>query len=949
METKKIIITGDVSLDKNIYMGERKFPEDNGYGTQISEVNGGSHFLFTLIKELSNVFNNQVKIENTQIDEKIENDVKINTIEKQEKKEKEYWNNYQVNFGLNENIFDSKGFPDSLKTFVTWNKRKDNVPEEFQKTLGKEINSWKVDEPLGFGAKKLNDNNSNLLDFYSKHSLKVFDIPSILVFDDGGNNFRNYEKIWSNLLDNDTENSNRGKIQSVDRIILKTAYPLGHGKLFQNLTTKFKEKLIIIASIDEIRKENVLISKGVSWEQTALDLVFELQNNPSIKMLLNCKYLIVNLQSEGVLFIEIDNKEIKKCRLIFDPKNLEGEWIKESHISGGVIGLMSCFTAAIVYGCMEKDFNIESTITRALSAIRGYKIIGHGKDENNPRFNFESICSEIINPNSQFASAFVPIPSGIKKANEFLTQNWTILEGNYKPTINKKAEPLFDTAFRFALNGNNELANTPFLKINNLTTYDRREIEALRNIKNLISDYLNEEKPEKPLSLAVFGMPGSGKSFAVKQLAKSLNLPILEFNLSQFVEGELEGAFHQVRDKVLEGTPPIVFWDEFDSQAYKWLQYLLAPMQDGKFQAGQIIHPIGKSIFIFAGGTSYTFETFGINKPQKPKTNNSIAIKEYELTLNGYTDFNLKKGPDFKSRLSGYLNIQGPNQLEMLDKDGRIMKDAKGNTVYNEDDIQYPVRRALFIRGICRLKDYKELNIDHGLLHALIKTRKFTHGSRSLEKILSYLKSKNSDKLQRSNLPTHSILNMLVDNDFIALLDNDKFFEFQAFKIAPKIHQNWMKIADKEGWKLEFHKDYNFLPSHLKDENIAAARRIQEILNALKPIQNLKIVPLIEAEFYEKAEFDKTIKDPKLMEKMAIVEHKGWVNTKLEAGWDFGKPRNDDKKLHDCIIGWKEIKKLKDGNKVILSEKDKNKDKDAIKNYPDVLVAAEFVIVKEKL
>jgi hypothetical protein len=200
-------------------------------------------------------------------------------------------------------------------------------------------------------------------------------------------------------------------------------------------------------------------------------------------------------------------------------------------------------------------------------------------------------------------------------------------------------------------------------------------------------------------------MPGSGKSFAVEQLAESMSLEMKVFNLSQFADvKELEGAFHQVRDEVLRGKTPVVFWDEFDSQAYKWLQYLLAPMQDGKFQEGQITHPIGKCIFIFAGGTSYTFNTFGIEKPKEPISKEDIDLKNYEIALNSYNDFILKKGPDFKSRLSGYLDIQGPNQLEKLDKVGKIMKDKNDNVVYNDDDIQYPVRRALFITGFMRQK-----------------------------------------------------------------------------------------------------------------------------------------------------------------------------------------------------------------------------------------------------
>ncbi len=72
----------------------------------------------------------------------------------------------------------------------------------------------------------------------------------------------------------------------------------------------------------------------------------------------------------------------------------------------------------------------------------------------------------------------------------------------------------------------------------------------------------------------------AGKSFGITQIARSMlgeKSPVLTFNLSQFDIDDpdmLNGALHQVRDQTIKGLIPVVFWDEFDSQDLKWLQYL---------------------------------------------------------------------------------------------------------------------------------------------------------------------------------------------------------------------------------------------------------------------------------------------------------------------------------------------------------------------------------------
>jgi len=871
----EIIVTGDIAFDKNIYEGKRQYPENNNYGTQIKEEWGGVYIIYKLLSNLTNTFESIKKdIEkkrkiNIATEENSDENMTLNELENSVNKKKEIWNGNEVRFGLKKDILKFSRIPKCLVTYATWLHESYNVPKEFESNFSAKIKAWKVTSPMGFGTELEEDRENgikieNLYTNYYKKGLK-FRVKKnqMLIFDDGGTNFRKEEEAWKSYLD-------KFQIKRKDYenlIILKASYPLSKGKLFKTLTETYKDRLTIVTSIDEIRKEDVLISKGISWEQTALDLVKELKKESNrIHNLLNCKYLVINFHSEGALYIQMKNDLIWKCRLIFDPEHLEGEWSKVNNIMGTVIGINDVFTSSIAYGILNdkklEDLNLEEIISRSLSTIKLYELIGHGSNESQAGFPIEQLCKEMIEPSVTFASAFVPIPDTDNIfCNCYNRSQWTILEGNYywKKSKDYKPKALFDTGCRYALLGEGELANTPVLKIKDFVTYDRWEIEALRNIMNLIDDYLLNGSSKKPLSIGVFGGPGSGKSFAVKNIAKSREkTSFIEFNLSQFVDvHELEGAFHQVRDEILKGKTPVVFWDEFDSQEYRWLQYLLAPMQDGAFQEGQLTHPIGTCIFIFAGATSYSYEKFGVMDPDEPVTSNDCnkisnddepiekatdhtvsnsdecaekTLIKYENNVKRRRDFILKKGPDFISRLNGYLNVKGPNQLVLLDQFGNPCKDKSGNLVKDKNDIFYPIRRALYIRNAFKNKCDKKgiLKMDYGIINALIKTKTYKHGARSLMHILSYTKSSKTERVQRSSLPTRSVLEMVVDyDDFINIMNKDCNYLFITYSIAPEIHGNWSKFSNIES---SYHKEYNHLPSHSKTDNIEAAKRIPALI-----------------------------------------------------------------------------------------------------------------------
>jgi DNA polymerase III delta prime subunit len=176
----------------------------------------------------------------------------------------------------------------------------------------------------------------------------------------------------------------------------------------------------------------------------------------------------------------------------------------------------------------------------------------------------------------------------------------------------------------------------PVAKIGDINAVDRDEINGLADIYKLILKYLQDKDDKKPLSLAIFGPPGTGKSSTVKKIlkaarsatAKAEGGEALGCNLSQLTDPKnLTAAFHQAQDRALAEEVPLVFFDEFDTslpeQPYGWLKYFLAPMEDGTFKPAEAneSYRVGKAIFAFAGGTAETFEKFqeyvGENKEVK--------------------------------------------------------------------------------------------------------------------------------------------------------------------------------------------------------------------------------------------------------------------------------------------------------------------------------------------
>lgn len=256
----------------------------------------------------------------------------------------------------------------------------------------------------------------------------------------------------------------------------------------------------------------------------------------------------------------------------------------------------------------------------------------------------------------------------------------------------------------------------PLARFNDLIVVDRDEIEAYRSIQSLMRQYIKNQEENKPLNLGLFGPPGSGKSFGVREVAKSIagkeRIPVMEFNLAQFSDPkDLAIPFIRIKNESSHAVVPLAFFDEFDcplrGENLGWLRYFLAPMQDGEFRHESDILKTGKAIFVFAGGTSASFREFS----------REVGYSEQERGI-----FVQAKGPDFVSRLDGKIDTVGINR-----RDGRA-------------DNSHALRRAILIRNWLRRKHLIGRNqralVSRDFAMKLLSIGEFKHGARSLTKIL---------------------------------------------------------------------------------------------------------------------------------------------------------------------------------------------------------------------
>jgi hypothetical protein len=293
-----------------------------------------------------------------------------------------------------------------------------------------------------------------------------------------------------------------------------------------------------------------------------------------------------------------------------------------------------------------------------------------------------------------------------------------------------------------------------------LALFTHEERDQINAMHDLISRYVNLTKPPRPLSLAVFGPPGSGKSFAVDQILERLRLVSMKVNLTQASGPRDLSEVLTYAARTPRNESPVIFFDEFDAPRqgapFGWLSWFLAPMQDGQFLHNGSPVELRRAVYLFAGGTAETMEQF--------------------TAFSRLADFQKAKGPDFISRLRGFLDVCGPNVEPRMLRRAVLFRAELGKAIGNSGTTFHP---------------------DRELITSLLQAGRYRHGARSIAAVVSLSHLEGKSSFAWNDLPIDHLLELHIDRGPLDAKLIGGSIAFSGYAETKEVEQVWCAVARK--------------------------------------------------------------------------------------------------------------------------------------------------------
>ncbi|TKA79507.1 hypothetical protein B0A55_02449 [Friedmanniomyces simplex] len=555
------------------------------------------------------------------------------------------------------------------------------------------------------------------------------------------------------------------------------------------------------------------------------------------------------------------------------------------------IGLSAAFTAGLALGFADsKPPNCDRGIRYGVSAASELSKRGfvHSDLDNAPDFPVSQIMEKLA-LDKQHAAVSIPsarISSGDK---------WSIFDS-------MTGDPAELARQIVTLGPEKALAACPVQRFGKLLTVERPEQESLRAIVDAVHERLNSST-RRPISIGILGSAGSGKKFTASNLAAHMSndrpANRLNYNARLLKSNDLVAACHAIRDHTASGELTIVTFENFEAvleSDSSLLNDFLVIMRDGKFTDRGSVHSLGSPLMFFLvnhEGTSDTDEPFPPPTPTSPRATDFRQRPNLDLSL-------------LMDYLHGLVRVAGPNQANARDK-------------------AYSVRRAIMLRQILgqrhpHLIVNGRMNVEEGVLHALLLVPRYKHGLHSLEMIISTSRLSGRTKFDVSALPPEEQIQLHVDGKiFMSHLRAPKLVPSLREKLAEGMFEVYkqrrvvMCKTDEERKALDSDRsmrDWDELAPELKESTRAQADDIPRKLRAVGcfMLNEERSEPLVKVPEFSVEELDM----------LSEIEHERFNAERLQRQWRMG-PRNSKQRTTPFLVPWRDLtQEWKDVDRVMV-------------------------------
>ena len=128
----------------------------------------------------------------------------------------------------------------------------------------------------------------------------------------------------------------------------------------------------------------------------------------------------------------------------------------------------------------------------------------------------------------------------------------------------------------------------------------------------------------------------------------------------------------------------------------------------------------------------------------------------------------------------------------------------------------------------------------------------------------------------------------------------------------------------------------------MKADNRAAASRIGDVL----ALAGLHLVPRngIPWSVGDQATVQERIEEN--LELLAEGEHDGWVEARVKNGWRLGPKKNIDRREHNLLVPYTQFQEHLNDEKEVESQKEK--DRDSVRNYVEIIKLTDLRITSQR-